>query len=222
MRGTPATAYPHDLSRPPAFFCRALCAVADRSESATGSGWRLTRGGWGGNRQQAAGLRSRALRMRIQGEPGSLHTPVQGAGSIPSHHRSVKAAIDLYNAGGDRGRPRLEFHIADHRWTGFYLRTDFPVPTRGRLLLNVEINATMLHERLSAPPTEAALYISKIAIAITIKVSTPATATPRQTSPITLSDWNSGCLLRTAFLPRHLNPSGSRGSRGIVPVPKHD
>jgi hypothetical protein len=38
----------------------------------------------------------------------------------------------------------------------------------------------------------------------------------------TLSDWNSGCLLRTAFLPRHLNPNGSRGSRGIVPVPKHD
>jgi hypothetical protein len=152
--------------------------------------------------------------MREQGEPDSLHTPVQGVGSIPSHHRSVKAAIDLYNAGGDRGRPRLEFHIADHRWTCFYLRTDFPVPPRGRLLLNVKINATMLHERLSAPPTGAALYISKIAIAITIKVSTPATATPRQTSPITLSDWNSDCLLRTAFLPRHLNPNGSRGSRG--------
>jgi hypothetical protein len=70
-------------------------------------------------------------------------------GSIPSHHRLVKAAIDLYNAGGDRGRPRLEFHIADHRLTGFYLRIDFPVPLRGRLLLNVKINATMLHERLS-------------------------------------------------------------------------
>ena len=34
------------------------------------------------------------------------------------------------------------------------------------------------------------------------------------TSPITLSDWNSGCLLRTAFLPRHPNPNGPRGSRG--------
>jgi hypothetical protein len=99
--------------------------------------------------------------MREQGEPDSLHTPVQGVGSIPSHHRSVKAAIDLYNAGGDRGRPRLEFHIADHRWTGFYLRTDFPVPPRGRLLLNVKINATMLHERLSAPPTEAALLLGR-------------------------------------------------------------
>jgi len=73
--------------------------------------------------------------MREQGEPDSLHTPVQGVGSIPSHHRSVKAAIDLYNAGGDRGRPRLEFHIADHRWTGFYLRTDFPVPPRGRIAI---------------------------------------------------------------------------------------
>ena len=68
------------------------------------------------------------------------------------------------------------------------------------------------------PARRKPLYISKIAIAITIKVSTPATATPRQTSPITLSDWNSGCLLRTAFLPRHPNPNGSRGSRGIVPA----
>ena len=33
----------------------------------------------------------RSLRMRILGEPGSLHTPVQGVGAIPSHHRSVKA-----------------------------------------------------------------------------------------------------------------------------------
>jgi hypothetical protein len=73
-------------------------------------------------------------------------------GSITSHHRLVKAAIDLYNAGGDRGRPRLEFHIADHRWTSFYLRIDFPVPPRGRLLLNAKINAMVLHERLSAPP----------------------------------------------------------------------
>jgi hypothetical protein len=64
-RGTPATAYPHDGVTPAGFFCRALCAVADRSESATGSGWRLRRGGWGGNRQQGAGLRSRGLASHL-------------------------------------------------------------------------------------------------------------------------------------------------------------
>jgi hypothetical protein len=85
--------------------------------------------------------------------------PCPGVGSIPSHHRLVEVAIDFYNAGGERGRPRLEFHIADDRWTGLHLRIDFPVPPRGRLLLNVKINAAMLHERLSAPPTGAALLI---------------------------------------------------------------
>jgi hypothetical protein len=50
----------------------------------------------------------------------------------------------------------------------------------------------------------------------------PATATPRHTSPITLSGWSLGCLLRRALLPRTLSaPNGSRGSRGIVPVPKY-
>jgi hypothetical protein len=60
---------------------------------------------------------------------------------------SIKAAIDLCNAGSDRSLPCLEFHITDHHWTGFYLWIDFPVPPRGRLLLNVKINATMLHDR---------------------------------------------------------------------------
>jgi len=55
---------------------------------------------------------------------------------------SIKAAIDLYNAGSDRSLPCLEFHTAD----SLYL-IDFPAPPRGRLLLNVKINATMLHDR---------------------------------------------------------------------------
>jgi hypothetical protein len=60
---------------------------------------------------------------------------------------SIKAAIDLYNAGSDRSLPSLEFHITDHFWTGFHFWTDFPVPPRGWPLLNVKINATMLHDR---------------------------------------------------------------------------
>jgi hypothetical protein len=142
------------------------------------------------------------IHFTLGASPTGVHTPVPGVGSIPSRHRSVKAAINLYNAGGDRGRPRLEFHIADHRWTGFYLRIAFPVPPRGRLLPNVKINATMLHERLSAPPTEAALHPNARTSPTTTKISAPATATPRQTSPMMRSGWNLVCVLRKAHLRR--------------------
>jgi hypothetical protein len=40
----------------------------------------------------------------------------------------IKAAIDLYDAGGDSGLSRLKFHIADHLWTGLFLWIDFPAP----------------------------------------------------------------------------------------------
>jgi hypothetical protein len=77
--------------------------------------------------------------------------------------------------------------------------------TRRRTEVNMsksEHSTTPIRSRHARKP----LYISKIAVGITIKVSTPATATPRQTSPITLSNWNSGCLFRTALLPRHSQP----------------
>jgi hypothetical protein len=96
-----------------------------------------------------------------------LRTLAQGW-SIPGHHRLVKAAIDLYNTGSDRSRPRLERHIADHLWTGFYLRIDFPLPPRGRLLLNVKINATMLHERplLNSASLSIAIFASRIPLSL--------------------------------------------------------
>jgi hypothetical protein len=60
----------------------------------------------------------------------------------------IKKAIDLDDAGVDRCFPCLEFHIA-YRWLiAFYLWIDFPVPPRRRILLNIKINAPMLHERL--------------------------------------------------------------------------
>jgi hypothetical protein len=58
----------------------------------------------------------------------------------------IKAAIDLYDAGGDRRLPCLEFHITDHLWTGLYLWINLPMPPRRRILFNVKINATMLHD----------------------------------------------------------------------------
>ena len=66
---------------------------------------------------------------------------------VPAALASIKAAIDLYNAGGDRSLPCLEFHTTDHLWTGLNLWIDFPVPPRRWVLLNVKINATMLHDR---------------------------------------------------------------------------
>jgi hypothetical protein len=60
----------------------------------------------------------------------------------------VEAAIDLDDAGGDSRLPRLEFHVADHLWTGVFCWMDFPAPPRRREFFNIKINATMLHDRL--------------------------------------------------------------------------
>jgi hypothetical protein len=57
----------------------------------------------------------------------------------------IKSEIDLNDAGVDRSTSCLEFHITDHHRTGLWI--DFPMPKRRRVLLNVEISATMLHDR---------------------------------------------------------------------------
>ena len=52
---------------------------------------------------------------------------------------------------------------------------------------------------MKEPPTEAALHINTIASPIPTRVYKPATVTPRQTSAMTLSDWNLICLPSTAY-----------------------
>ena len=52
---------------------------------------------------------------------------------------------------------------------------------------------------MKEPPTEATLHINTIASPIPTRVYKPATVTPRQTSAMTLSDWNLICLLSTAY-----------------------
>ena len=60
----------------------------------------------------------------------------------------IKKAIDPNNAGVDRCLPCLEFHISDQHWIAFCPWMDFPVPPRRRILLDVKINTTMLHDTL--------------------------------------------------------------------------
>jgi len=57
---------------------------------------------------------------------------------------------------------------------------------------------------------------------MTTRVSTPATATPRQSSPMMRSGCNLACLLRMALLSRDcLMPNESCARRTIVSVPRH-
>jgi Putative transposase of IS4/5 family (DUF4096) len=68
------------------------------------------------------------------------------AGRVAATLAFIKAEIDLNDAGVDRSPSCLEFHITDHHRTGLWI--NFPMPKRRRVLLNVKINATMLHGKL--------------------------------------------------------------------------
>jgi hypothetical protein len=68
LRGTPSTAYPHDLSRPPAFFA-APCAPSPIGQKAQPAAAGLSREAAGAvTDKQAAGFGPALFRMRIQGE----------------------------------------------------------------------------------------------------------------------------------------------------------
>jgi hypothetical protein len=60
----------------------------------------------------------------------------------------IKKAIDLNDAAVERRLPCLEFQSTGHSWIAFCPWMDFPMPPRRRVLLNVEINTTMLHDTL--------------------------------------------------------------------------